>query len=88
MTTMHFEAADDALAQVPDEVDVAVFANPTFKEARTRFGQAIERLVANSPTPEARQVVLNAEQAAHEAMALAIVVAWRLGRSARSGATS
>jgi prephenate dehydrogenase len=78
----------DADVPVPEDVDAAVFADPTFKAARTRFGQAIERLAADAPTPEVRQVVLNAEEAAHATIAAAIDVAWRLGRSARPGATS
>ena len=78
----------DADVQVPDGVDAAVFADPILKAARTRFGQAIERLAADSPTPEARQVVLAAEEAAHGAIAAGIDVAWRLGRNGRSGATS
>ena len=73
---------------VPEAVDAVVFADPTFKAARTRFGQAIERLAAESPTPEVRQVVLAAEETAHAAIAAAIDVAWRIGRSARPGATS
>lgn len=88
MTTDHFEAAHDAVGPVPEAVDAAVFADPTFMAARTRFGQAIERLAADAPTPEVRQVVLAAEEAAHAVIAAAIDVAWRIGRSARPGPTS
>jgi hypothetical protein len=88
MTTDHLEAIHVDDVSVPDAVDAAVFADPAFKAARRRFGQAIEQMVANAPTPDARQVPLNAEDAAHAAIAAAIDVAWRLGRNARPGPTS
>ena len=78
----------DAVGPVPEAFDAVVFADPTFKAARARFGQAIERLAAEGPTSEVRQVVLAAEEAAHAAIAAAIDVAWRLGRSSRPRATS
>ena len=73
---------------MPEAVDAAVFADRTFGDARTRFAQAVQRPAAGAPTPKSRQVVLNAEEAAHAAIAAAIDVACRIGRSARSGPTS
>ena len=88
MTNDHLQAAHDAEVRVPDAVDAAVFADPTFKAARTRFAHAIERLAAVAPTSEIRTAVLDVEAAAHALVAASIDVAWRVGRSARPGPTS
>ena len=78
----------DADVPVPDAVDAAVFADPTFKVTQGRFHQSIAQLVADCPPGDYQRVVLAAEEAAHAAIATAIDAAWRIGRSARPGATS
>jgi hypothetical protein len=88
MTTDHLDATHDEDVPVPEGVDAVVFADPTFKTARTRFGAAVGRLAAEWPTSGGQQVVLNAEDAAHAAFAAATDVRWQFGRSARPRATS
>ncbi len=65
-----------------------MFADATILAVRTRLAHSIAWPMAEAPTSEVRQVPLNAEDAAQAAFAAAIDVRWRLGRSARPGATS
>ena len=72
--------------ETPDWLDAAVARDPRYAAARTQFGTAIRLLLEKALNSDNKLAVLDAEQAAHAAVAAAIDAAWQLGRCGRSGA--